>query len=308
MNWLIEAAGVLAVAVSVMAPTQERQGPQLPTAMLAVSVVGERADGERVSVSTASLAVNQGGPARAALDANPASCAGHPGVQDSTGQPTGRWEVQAVLQARADEYMTLDVRWTRRGPGAETPLRFARRVQLHKARPYVLDLLPVSSAGPNHCDRFSLELRFEETEPAATASARFRYELWLVRRQGERTHTEQLQFVGRQGSEIEYMFAPFGSGPAERPRAEAADVEISGTVRARARADADRIDVQLQIWRHIAAGAANAGEGGTKQLVVQSGETTEVVLPPPTRVPPGVEPDRFDGESTALRIRVTRLR
>jgi hypothetical protein len=129
-----------------------------------------------------------------------------------------------------------------------------------------------------------------------------------MRRQGERTHTDQLQFVARQGSEIEYMFAPFAFGPAERPRAEAADVEISGTVRARARTDADRIDVQLQIWRHIGAGPANAGEGGTKQLVVRSGETTEVVLPSPTRVPPGVEPNIFDGESTALRIRVTRLR
>lgn len=320
MKFAVSAVAVLGVAVgcaallgAVRAQVQSTTS-ESPPSLLTIAGIGERANGVGAGISSVSVSLTPGSAARAVLYGDRATCSVRPADQATNSTYTLAWTLDTFLVSTRDDAMTVDVHWTRRGsPPAAVSERRRQRIQLERGRPYILDLVHIGTEPDSGCERLSVELTFDLVESLDVADALFRYDMWLVHRDPNgRAHTDRLQYVARQGSETEYIFAPLVHGPAAAlvsvSSAQTTETVISGTVRARARPEDVRIDLRVQTWRHITGRGESVGEGGTKTLTVVPGETTELVLPAPTRVPAGASSSQYVRQTTAIRLWVTRLR
>lgn len=204
------------------------------------------------------------------------------------------WWVEVTPRKGAPGKIELQVEWERlESEGQGEPVRTAgdaRRVVIAEGQEHVLDFerLPPDT-GNDRAKDLILKLTAEIKEDPELAHELLRYKLWhRHRHRGKDLNTRKIMFLGKQGEEVDYRFAPLRFDPESLvegdPSAVDFIVEILGSVRGRVRPDGT-IEVRLVATRWTDAvldGKPRSGgtsEGGTKIFTVSSGESVVLELP-----------------------------
>jgi hypothetical protein len=231
----------------------------------------------------------------------------------SEATPPFAWTIAARLVSWNGHEATLETRIERqdttgafRGADIQTPRRLILREGEHR----VVDAVSVTG---RDCEavQFEVDLRVDEPEPVRNAA--LSYDIWLVHREADGSdRSARFHTSGLQGREVPYAFAALEhrtDGSAVRTGRGDVHTEIAGVIRGRARSDG-RLDLTVAASRMVSAAQLGTGDGGTKRLTVDDGETVALELPPLISGSlPGVDLAQFlAGQSTAVRVTARRVR
>jgi hypothetical protein len=223
------------------------------------------------------------------------------------------WTIAARVIAWSGTEATLDVRIERndtiRAPENDSN-RPSRRLILRQGEHRVVDM---ASLPRRDCGTVQFEVELVVDEPEPLRDAVLSYDVWLLHRDADgRERTARFGTSGLQGREVPYTFTPLrqrADGTAVREGPGQILTTIGGTLRGRARLDG-RLDLTVGASRTISSRSSGIGDGGTKQLTVEDGETVELELPTVTSGSlPDVDLHRFLAvQATAVRVTARRVR
>jgi hypothetical protein len=224
------------------------------------------------------------------------------------------WTIAARLVAWSGQEATLDVRIERHDTigafGGAAAVQTPRRLILREGEHRIVDMARITG---RDCEAVQIDVELVINEPDPVRDAALSYDIWLMHHDPNgSTRTVPFRTSGLQGREVPYAFKPLehtADGSAVRNGRGEVHTTIAGVLRGRARLDG-RLDLTVAASRTVRAGQLGIGDGGTKHLTVDDGETVELELPPDISGSlPGVDLPRFlAGQSTAVRVTARRVR
>jgi len=203
------------------------------------------------------------------------------------------WEVKMLPSKYENATATFDLEWARyQADGGERPAAEGKAtLRLREGDRQMIDFVR-SASGVHECqdDAAVIEVGTGYRENPQLAQNVLQYDLWLKHQQANgATVTRRFTAMGRQGSDVEFVFSPLRFAvPQLAPEQPAYDVvtSVQGTVRGRLLPNG-RIALSVDTTRRDGMGprdggpVGGSGNNGRKLLDVGAGEAIEIELPTP---------------------------
>lgn len=201
------------------------------------------------------------------------------------------WWVDARVLEASVERVRLEFTWERHVRGAGGVMRVdkteTKSVLLREDERHVIDFVPTSSQFGGASLLFMVETEIQENPEFENAI--LRYEVWLHDECAPRSsQTQRAILSARQGDKMEFTIGgwrqPVTQLKDDQGHPFSVVTEYSGTIRGRLRTDGS-IDAFLGVGRWmdtVETGeprAGGIGDGGSKRVNLQPGETVKIVLP-----------------------------